>query len=76
MIIRGRVANRERISKGIGRIELYKIIHCDPRTGARALNGGRVHLFVARRLAKALGVSIDELVDVEGSLEPRACAVG
>lgn len=45
-------------------MELYTQAGVDPRSGARALKGGRVHISVARRLAEAAQVSLGDILDL------------
>lgn len=62
--IRSDVVNRSRLARGLARMELYKRVGCDPRTGIKFLNGGCVRIDVACRLAEVLGLPIARVIDL------------
>ena len=67
IIIQAKVVNRARILKGWGRMRFYEAARCDPRTGCKALNAEPVHILVVTRFAKALGLRVSDIIDLEKS---------
>ncbi len=66
--IKAVIVNRTRLLQGLGRMEVYERIGCDPRTGKKMLEGGLVRIHTARRLAKALSVKVAEIIDIDTSI--------
>ena len=67
LVLKHSVISRARLLTGRGWMELYHQARCDPRTGYKALSGGAVHIAVVLRLAKALGLAVSEIIDLEKS---------
>jgi len=57
--------NRERLRRGLGRMEFYELIGCDPRTGFKIVCGVPVHIHTARRVAEVLGWSIPQVIVID-----------
>ena len=71
--IRPGVLNRKRLALGLTRLEFCERVGCNPRTGNRLLEGGRVRIVTARRVAEALNLPLRRVIDVERT-EPCAPA--
>lgn len=69
VLIRSDVVNRSRISRGIGRMQFYLKVGCDPRTGVKLLNHGCVRLDVAVKVANVLGLPVARVIDIEQSVQ-------
>jgi len=62
--VKSRLLNLERIKRGMLRMDFYRLVGVDPRTGARALNTGSCHLLVAKRFAEALELPLTDILDL------------